>query len=160
MYNNEERVMNFKDIFAKNDTFILRIYIFKFSSDDDAFRGRATTYSGPAPNTTSVPNLKRVPSPMAVRRQPSPLRPKLKDGAMTKTISPVTSQVDVTSATPNEEEGDESDDEVCDLSPTFARTNQHLFSSRRNSFLYQSDNEDAPSLAVTSTLSRASSVSR
>ena len=143
-------------------THLFYVYIFlKFSSDDDAFRGRATTYSGPAPNTTtSVPNLKRVPSPMAVRRQPSPLRPKLKDGATTKTISPVTSQVDVTSATPNEEEGDESDDEVCDLSPTFARTNQHLFSSRRNSFLYQSDNEDAPSLAVTSTLSRASSVSR
>ena len=43
---------------------------------------------------------------------------------------------------------DESDDEICDLSPTMSRSSQ-IFSSRRNSFLYQSDTDDAPSTALT-----------
>lgn len=77
-------------------------------------------------------------------------------------LSPVTSEVEV--SLPPEKEGGEGaseDDEIADMSPTFGRSNQHLFSSRRNSFLYQSDNEDFPSLAMANNLmSRASSVSR
>ena len=134
-------------------TFI--VLSFTHSNNEDSFRSRSTTYSGPSSSGGSSPSFRRVPSPMATR---NPLR--ANEGQLT--LSPVSSAVEVSlpdTIQDNEAEG--SDDEIADLSPTLARSHQHLFSSRRNSFLYQSDNEDSPSLAVASNaMSRASSVSR
>uniref|UniRef100_A0A1X7UAQ0 Phosphodiesterase n=1 Tax=Amphimedon queenslandica TaxID=400682 RepID=A0A1X7UAQ0_AMPQE len=125
------------------------------SANEDQFRGRSTTYSGPPTSGGSSPSsFRRVPSPMTTR---APLRA-TREGQ----LSPVTSEVEV-SLPPEKEggaEGGTSDEELPDLSPTFARSNPHLFSSRRNSFLYQSDNEDSPPLIVANNpMSRASSIS-